>query len=123
MTLTSVQQLLNLLKRGPLLPAFYQYDWFENSKIEYDEFLFNQLENGMPLLAENKCWNECILAANILFSFDHLNEVAFQYKLTTLIKLGKIESAQRIYDRFCKEYLICYNEKYKKKFAEFSTMV
>lgn len=122
-TLESMRQMLAILKRGPLLPAFYQYDWFEKSKIEYDELLFNQLEKGIPLLAENKYWNETVLAANTLFSFDHLNEIALQYKITALSKLGKHESAQKVYDRFSKEYLICYNEKYKGKFTDFTSLV
>lgn len=122
-TLESIREMLNVLKRGALLPAFYQYDWFEKSKIEYDEFLFNQLENGISLLAENRLWTDTALAANTLFSFDHLNENALKYKIIALSKLGKHESAQKVYDRFCKEYLICYNEKYKVKFTDFTTLI
>jgi len=118
-SLSGIQQLLPLLKRGPLLPAFYQYEWFENSKIEFDEFLIGMMERGQPLLAEKKLWNEIILTSNIIFSFDRMNELALQYKLIALIKLGKPESAQKIYDRFCKEYLICYNEKYGKKISDY----
>lgn len=117
-SLSVIQQLIPILKRGPLLPAFYQYDWFENLKIEFDEFLIGMLEVGQPLMAESKLWNEIILTSNIIFSFDRLNELALQYKLTALVKLGKPEAAQKVYDRFCKEYLICYNEKYGKKIAE-----
>lgn len=117
-TLDSIREMLTILKRGALLPAFYQYDWFEKTKIEYDELLFNQLESGISLLAENKNWNETILAANTLISFDHLNENALKYKIIALSKLGKLENAQKLYDKFCKEYLICYNEKYKVRFSD-----
>lgn len=118
MNLDSIRQILSILKRGALLPAFYQYEWFEKSKIEYDEFLFSLLENGLPVLYDNKHWNDTVLATNILFSFDRLNEPALRFKVIALSKLGKQESAQKTYDRFCKEYLICYNEKYKLKFSD-----
>lgn len=106
------ESIVNIFKRGDLLPSFYQYDWYETRKVEYDEHLYNLLEKTLPQLFEKKQYREVIFLADKLFSIDNLNENALNYKVVALRKLGKQDIADLIFEKFRKEYMICYNTTY-----------
>ncbi len=108
-----IRELTVLLRPGSLLPAFVNYEWFDKIKIGCDEYFVQVLEKLLPLPEIQTRPQEQLLLADLLFSFDRLNETALEAKVKALQKLGKTGHAQTVSKRFCDEYARIYGEAYR----------
>lgn len=109
----AIRQLTALLRPGSLLPAFVSYEWFDQIKIGCDEYFVRVLEKLLPLPEIQNRPQEQLLLADMLFSFDRLNETALEAKIRALKKLGKDGHAQTVSKRFRNEYARIYGEAYR----------
>ena len=94
---------ISIMKRGPLLPGFVQYQWFDSIKIDSEDLYFKVAEKLLTWLSENNEWKLTLKCADILFSIDKFNEMALQYKVRSLKHLGKPDLAKQIEARFRSE--------------------
>lgn len=94
------KELLHILSRGPMLPNFVKYDWFDKIKIESEELFYQVIEKNIPLLYNNGEYKEAIQLCDVMFNIDRFNETAIQYKVESLKKIGKVELAKNAQARF-----------------------
>ena len=57
--------------------------------------------------------------ADSISVFDQLNEHALQLRINDYAALGKHSLAKKSYEKFTKEYLNAYGEKFNKSFTDF----
>lgn len=94
---------ISLLERGPLLPAFVQYQWFDSIKVDIEDNYFNVAEKMLPYLYDCKEYRLAVKCADILFAMDRFNETALKYKVSSLKRMGKPELARQVEHRFHEE--------------------
>lgn len=96
-----LNQILEVLLYGPLLSNTI-LEWLDDFKDAYSSMSIDLLRNLLSVHRENQ---EMVLRiTDIMFRHDPLSEEALAAKCSVLYMQGKKGLAQRVYDRFCKEY-------------------
>lgn len=101
LTYESINEILDILSRGVLLPDF-EIDWLDNYKNVFSNEIIDMLYRLLKIETLSKTMHYKI--CDILFQFDYLNEPALFYKCRILYNDGKKGIAKNIYDSFCIEY-------------------
>ncbi|GHT47024.1 hypothetical protein FACS189440_06400 [Bacteroidia bacterium] len=110
-----LQTLLSIVSKGEFLPNI-QIEWMDAFKAEFSNNLIDLLldlynQSGgkvSPVLA--------ILLADAIFVHDSLSEEALNIKCRNLVKIGKNESAKKVFTTFCKEYELLLGDPYQGSF-------
>lgn len=98
-----LDQLLELLLRGPLLPNV-ETDWVDTFKSDFSSQtldILTRLLNDRMQAFDNDLK---LQIADMIFLHDYINEEALYTKCSLLYQAGKGGLAKNIYDNFCKEY-------------------
>lgn len=94
------EKFLGVLKRGPLLPRFVQFDWFDSIKIDCEEFVSRAAAILVKDLYEQQNYKDALRCADLILSIDRYDQTAIGYKLRCLRKMGKPEFARDVEARF-----------------------
>lgn len=114
----TVTRFVEILQRGTLLPSFTRYEWFENIRIEHDEFFIKVIETILREVPDTYEPRRILILANLLSSLDLMSEIAIYHKVTALCRLGQKVHAQNVYRRFQEEYYRLYGKKYSNPVLE-----
>lgn len=108
---------LELLLEGALLPDS-DSEWLDDFKSDYSNQTLMFLIHA--LYVEMTKGNDDLVQsiAEAIFSHDALNEEALLAQCFILNKKGMTGIAKNVYDKFCREYQKCMNEKYSKTFYD-----
>ena len=91
---------LDMLSRGPILPRFVQYDWFDNIKLDCEEAVLKAAERLLAVLYDSGDVKEALRCADVVLSIDRLDEQAIDYKLKCLRRMGRQDFAKDVEARF-----------------------
>jgi two-component SAPR family response regulator len=110
-----IQQLLNITSRGSFLNEVH-YSWLDNFKSEISGLVIDILL-GYAARADMASEADLIIKiSNTIFSFDHLNDAALEYKCKSLVLQGRYGMAKDAYLKFAKEYKENYGLDFDKTF-------
>jgi DNA-binding SARP family transcriptional activator len=110
-------QFLCLIKKGPLL-GNASYEWLDEFKLECSNQIIDSLMDYMNLDDAKSDHELTIQIADAILIFDIMHEEAISVKCKALAALGKHSLAKEIFAKFCKEYMILYDEPYKWSFTD-----
>ncbi|MCY1723326.1 hypothetical protein OU798_23450 [Prolixibacteraceae bacterium Z1-6] len=115
--MSGFDSMLSILSRGNLLVNM-ESDWLDQIKDDITGRILNRLEELCSLIEIKG--NETILLkiADIIFTFDQVNETALEYKCRILNKQGKHSLALEVYNHYTKLYSRLYNEDFSMSFKD-----
>lgn len=114
----TVTKIIEYASRGTLLPECH-FEWLDAFKADYSDMMIQTLHailggdvaEGNPELA--------LGVANCILKFDSIDEDAVRAKCRILLKVNRVGSAGRAFERFVKEYRLLMNEEFDQSFNEF----
>jgi DNA-binding SARP family transcriptional activator len=109
------QQLINLIRNGPLLPAI-EHEWLDGFRSEYSNSVIDYILSCLRSRDLNE--KTKIELADALFSHDSINQTALIIKCQVLDEAGKYSLAKNVYDHFTAEYEVLYGEEFYLTFDE-----
>ncbi|MEQ9286134.1 MAG: kelch repeat-containing protein [Cyclobacteriaceae bacterium] len=112
-----INRLTDLVKGGALLPNS-NYEWLDDYKGDSSNKIIDKLLNFTSGPDVMKNHNLIVNLANVIFTFDPINEDALNLQCQALVKLGKHSLAEKTYKRFIKEYKTIYDEDYSISMGE-----
>lgn len=114
-----ILKLLQLSKQGSFLPDT-DYEWLDRFKSTVSDYIIDTLvsytETSVNILTEPDL---ALQIADSISLCDQLNEYALQLRVNAYAALGKHSLAKKSYEKFSKEYLNAYGEKFAKSFTDF----
>ncbi|WP_347840560.1 hypothetical protein [uncultured Draconibacterium sp.] len=108
-------KVLTILKRGNFL-LNTDAEWLDMLKDEISGKVVGRLEDVCSLLDMRKNEHELMEIAEVLFSFDQMNEKALQLKCYILNQQGKHSLALEVYNHYIRLYKKLYNEDFNRSF-------
>jgi DNA-binding transcriptional regulator WhiA len=77
---------------------------FDQVKKDFENEVLKIIPSQLKLFYKNEEYAAVILLAEILFNVDSLNEVAFYYRIHSLLKMGMKFKAKKQFNYFILEY-------------------
>lgn len=115
----SLERLLEVLSFGDILPNI-QYDWIDNFKSDFSshviDVLMHYLDSKNEVIKNNASFR--LKIADIILTYDSINEEAISVKSRILYKAGKKGLAKLVFSNFEKDYKTLLGEKYPKTLSE-----
>jgi len=109
-----LNRLLELLSFGDLLPNI-QYEWIDNFKSDFSNMVIDILiqfaDSNNQAINNNKLL--LMKIADVILTFDPINEEAIAVKCQVLYQIGKKALAKTVYNSFTKSYEALLGEKYE----------
>jgi two-component SAPR family response regulator len=117
LTRQKVNRLVEIARKGAFLQNIH-YEWLDDFKADVSDKIVEVL-----IAFADKCDLKTdaefiIRIADCVFHFDRINEEAMILKCKAECSLGRHSLANLNYEKFTKEYLLLYNEEYKRSFNE-----
>lgn len=113
---TGVDEILNLAKKGPLLPEM-RSEWLDPFKAKYTESMLDLLSRFRD--AENVSPEMQVRISDLILEFDSLDEDSVRVKCNAYIKMKRLGSAQNVYKNFVDEYRAVMGEDFLESFKDF----
>lgn len=113
----NVQELLSIIQAGPFLQEV-DYEWLHDSKAEISNYVIEALLNYVQSASLSGDPEKQITIANVICSFDELNEHALNIKCKSLVLLGRHALAKTAFDQFAAKYKHIYGEDFKEKYSK-----
>ncbi len=110
-------QSISVLSRGSFL-IHTESEWLDNLKDDISGKIVQRLEEVCSLLDIRKNEKELFEIADVLFTFDPMNETALKNKCSILNHQGKHSLAVEIYNHYIKLYQKLYNEEFSLSFKQ-----
>lgn len=117
-TREDILKLLQLSKQGGFL---YDtgYEWLDRFKATVSDYIIDTLVSYAETSLNTTLEPDLALQiADSISLSDQLNESALQLRVNAYAALGKHSLAKKCYEKFAKEYLHTYGEKFDKSFAD-----
>jgi len=113
----NVNRLVEIARKGAFLQNVH-YEWLDDFKADVSDKIVDILI-AFAEKSDLKTEAEFIIRlADCVFHFDRINEEAMILKCKAEYFLGRHSLAKLNYEKFTKEYLLLYNEEYKRSFNE-----
>ena len=113
-----ILKLLQLSKQGAFL-FDTDYEWLDRYKSTVSDYIIDTLvsytETSVNIQTEPDL---ALQIADSISLCDQLNEYALQLRVNAYAALGKHSLAKKSYEKFTKEYLNAYGEKFSKSFTD-----
>jgi two-component SAPR family response regulator len=113
----SIASLLSIIGNGCFLKSIEDV-YFDAFKTEYENDIFEILPNLIQTTFNNKDFVTTIAIANSLFKIDSVNEIAFYYKIHSLLKMKNSIDAKKCFNYFIIEYKKIMSDEFSKTFLE-----
>ncbi|WP_346860547.1 hypothetical protein [uncultured Draconibacterium sp.] len=113
----SFRQVISILSRGSFLENT-EADWLDPIKDDVTGRILTSLEKLCSLIDSKDNENLLLEVADVLFTFDQMNETALEYKCKILNKQGKHTLALEVYNHYTKLYSNLYNEDFSISFKD-----
>lgn len=113
----ALSNLLNILKRGELLPN-QSFEWLDKYKNNTSDEVIDILTSILSDKVINKNKKVAYKVAKVLILFDPVNEDALHTIIRHYKNTGKQIIAKKVYDKYSREYKYLYDEDYKVEFKE-----
>ena len=99
----SLSQLIQIIRTGNFLQSIND-ECFDQVKKDFENEVLKIIPSQLKLFYKNEEYAAVILLAEILFNVDSLNEVAFYYRIHSLLKMGMKFKAKKQFNYFILEY-------------------
>ena len=99
-----VDEVVQIVSRGPYL-KYSDIEFLDEFKSIFENKLLNIIPYRLKKYFEIGDYSTVVQVAKILFYFDELNEIVFQYEILALVKLDLIEKAKKRYNAFILKYM------------------
>ena len=117
-TREDILKLLQLTRQGGFL-SDSGYEWLDRFKANVSDYVIDTLVSYSETSVNTTTEPDMALQiADSISVFDQLNEYALQLRVNAYAALGKHSLAKKSYEKFAKEYLNAYGEKFNKSFTE-----
>ncbi len=114
-----ILKLLQLTRQGGFL-SDTGYEWLDRFKATVSDYIIDTLVSYSTTSVNTIMEPDLALQiADSISVFDQLNEHALQLRINAYAALGKHSLAKKSYEKFTKEYLNAYGEKFNKSFTDF----
>ena len=114
-----ILKLLQLTRQGGFL-SDTGYEWLDRFKATVSDYIIDTLVSYSTISVNTIMEPDLALQiADSISVFDQLNEHALQLRINAYAALGKHSLAKKSYEKFTKEYLNAYGEKFNKSFTDF----
>jgi two-component SAPR family response regulator len=118
----SLMKLISITRTGPFLKSLEE-EYFDKFKNEFESDLMKIISNQLKIYYKNKNYSAIIPMTEILFYIDDLNEMAFYYKIHSLLKMGMVNDAKKCFNNFILTYKKIMNDDFSKTFLEVSKKI
>jgi hypothetical protein len=112
-----VNRLLEIARKGAFLQNVH-YEWLDDFKADVSDKIVETMVAFTEKFDLKTDAEFIIRLADCVFHFDRINEEAMILKCRAEYYLGRHSLAKLNYEKFIKEYLLLYNEEYKRSFNE-----
>ncbi len=115
--LEGFEKVVAVLQRGNFL-LDTESEWLDKVKDDISGRILTRLEEVCAVLNLRKHESLLLLIADIMFTFDPMNETALKNKCSILNHQGKHSLALEVYNHYIKLYQKLYNENFEKTFKD-----
>ncbi|MEX0981559.1 MAG: hypothetical protein WD577_05580 [Bacteroidales bacterium] len=112
-----LERLIDITSNGTFL-GNVEYEWLDSYKAKISDKIVDTLISYSKNLDEKKDAELIISLADSVFNFDIANEEAMVLKCRTQYLRGNYSLAKNVYEAFCSEFRLLYNENYGKSFND-----
>ena len=116
-TVKDIKRLFSIISYGEMLPNL-QIDWVDPFKANFLNEILDIFADILKQSESDITPQEYVDLANTILIHDSLNEEALRLKCSSLIKIGKIGLAKKIYNSFVKEYNLLFGKNFKYSFNQ-----
>ncbi len=99
----SLYQLIQIIRNGSFLQSINE-ECFDQVKKDFENEVLKIIPSQLKLFYKNEEYATVILLVEILFNVDCLNEIAFYYRIHSLLKMGMTFKAKKQFNYFILEY-------------------
>ena len=118
----SIPSLLTIIGNGTFLKSIEDV-YFDYFKTEYENNIFETIPYLIQTTFNNKDYAATITISNSLFNIDPINEIAFYYKIHSLLKMKNNSDAKKCFNYFIIEFKKIMNDDFSKTFLEVSEKI
>lgn len=112
-----IQKLLELTRRGSFLNDM-GYEWLDRFKTTISDYVTDTLVSYSETIRVEADPDLALQIADSIALFDPLNEYVLQLRVRTYTAIGKYSLAKNCYEKFAKEYIAIYGEKFPRSFTD-----
>lgn len=112
-----ILKLLSLTRRGSFLNDM-SYEWLDRFKTTISDDVIDTLVNYSGDIRVDTEPDLALQIADTIALFDPLNEYVLQLRVRTYTAIGKYSLAKNCYEKFSKEYVAIYGEKFPRSFTD-----
>lgn len=112
-----ILKLLDLTHRGSFLNDV-GYEWLDRFKTTISDYVIDTLIRYSSTIRIPTDPDLALQIADTVALFDPLNEYVLQLRIRTYTAIGKHSLAKNCYEKFCKEYVAIYGEKFPRSFSD-----
>lgn len=113
----SLPSLLTIIGNGTFLKSI-EDTYFDYFKTEYENDILETIPYLIQTTYDNKDYAATIIISNSLFNIDPINEIAFYYKIHSLLKMKNSSDAKKCFNYFIIEFKKIMNDDFSKTFLE-----
>lgn len=118
----SLPSLLTIIGNGTFLKSI-EDTYFDYYKTEYENDILETIPYLIQTTYDNKDYAATIIISNSLFSIDPINEIAFYYKIHSLLRMKNSTDAKKCFNYFIIEFKKIMNDDFSKTFLEVSEKI